>query len=154
MLANPAKCDSKNQYDKADWYIDVFADRNEVFGEFTGDSSHPSTAWFDAWSPENPNGTFPRVAESDRTSSRPSNYSTFWIFKTNYLRVKNIQFGYNLPDNWLKGIGVSRAKIYYSGENLFKFDNLPVNIDPEAPSGRGSHYPQVCTNSIGINITF
>lgn len=127
---------------------------NEVFGEFTGDSSHPSTAWFDAWSPENPNGTFPRVAESDRTSSRPSNYSTFWIFKTNYLRVKNIQFGYNLPDNWLKGIGVSRAKIYYSGENLFKFDNLPVNIDPEAPSGRGSHYPQVCTNSIGINITF
>ena len=34
MLANPAKCDSKNQYDKADWYIDVSADRNEVFGEF------------------------------------------------------------------------------------------------------------------------
>ena len=34
LLANPAKCDSKNQYDKADWYIDVFADRNEVFGEF------------------------------------------------------------------------------------------------------------------------
>ena len=127
---------------------------NEVFGEFTGDSSHPSTAWFDAWSPENPDGTFPRVAESDRTNSTPSNYSTFWIFKTNYLRIKNIQFGYNLPDSWLKGIGISRAKIYYSGENLFKFDNLPVNIDPEAPSGRGSHYPQVCTNSIGVNITF
>ena len=34
FLSNPAKCDSKNQYDKADWYIDVFADRNEVFGEF------------------------------------------------------------------------------------------------------------------------
>lgn len=127
---------------------------NEVFGDFTGDSSHPSTVWFDAWSPENPDGTFPRIAESDRTNSKPTNYSTFWIFKTNYLRIKNIQFGYNLPNNWLKGIGVSHAKIYYSGENLFKFDNLPVNIDPEAPSGRGSHYPQVCTNSIGVNITF
>lgn len=127
---------------------------NEVFGDFTGDSSHPSTVWFDAWSLENPDGTFPRIAESDRTNSKPTNYSTFWIFKTNYLRIKNIQFGYNLPDNWLRGIGISRAKIYYSGENLFKFDNLPVNIDPEAPSGRGSHYPQVCTNSIGINITF
>ena len=34
FLSNPAKCDSKNQYDKADWYIDVSADRNEVFGEF------------------------------------------------------------------------------------------------------------------------
>jgi len=127
---------------------------NEVFGEFTGDSSHPSTAWFDAWSPENPNGTFPRIAESDRTNSKPGTYSSFWFFKTNYLRIKNIQFGYNLPENWLKGTGISRAKIYYSGENLFKFDNLPVNIDPESPSGRGSHYPQVCTNSIGINITF
>lgn len=127
---------------------------NEVFGDFTGDSSHPSTVWFDAWSPENPNGSFPRIAEADRTNSKPATYSTFWIFKTNYLRIKNIQFGYNLPTNWLKGLGVSRAKVYYSGENLFKFDNLPINIDPEAPSGRGSHYPQVCTNSIGVNITF
>ncbi len=127
---------------------------SEVFGEFTGDSSHPSTVWFDAWSPENPNGKFPRIAESDRTNSKPSTYSTFWFFKTNYMRIKNIQFGYNLPDTWLKGVGISRAKIYYSGENLFKFDSLPVDIDPEAPSGRGSHYPQVSTHSIGINVTF
>ena len=34
LLSNTAKCDSKNQYDKADWYIDIFADRNEVFCEF------------------------------------------------------------------------------------------------------------------------
>jgi TonB-linked SusC/RagA family outer membrane protein len=127
---------------------------NEVFGEFTGDSSHPSTAWFNAWSKDNPNGTFPRVAESDRTNSRPTNYSSFWFFRTNYLRFKNIQFGYTLPSKWLSSLGISRVKIYYSGENLFKIDNLPVNIDPEAPSGRGSQYPLVSTNSIGLNVTF
>ncbi|GHV22342.1 SusC/RagA family TonB-linked outer membrane protein [Bacteroidia bacterium] len=127
---------------------------NEVLGDFSGDSSHPSTAWLDAWSPENPDGTFPRVAESDRSASMPGTTSTFWILKTNYLRFKNIQLGYSLPESLLKGMGISRVKIYYSGENLFKFDNLPVNVDPEAPSGRGSHYPLVSTNSIGINITF
>lgn len=127
---------------------------NEVFGDFGGDSSHPSTAWFDAWSPENPNGKFPRVAENSASASMPGTTSTFWIQKTNYLRIKNIQFGYNLPKDFLKVLGVSRAKIYYSGENLFKFDNLPINIDPESPSGRGSHYPQVSANSIGINLTF
>lgn len=126
----------------------------EVFGDFTGDTSHPSTAWFDAWSPENPNGKFPYVAEAGSSPSQPSTYSTFWVFTTNYLRFKNIQFGYTLPSTWLRKTGITRAKIYYSGENLFKIDSLPVDIDPEAPSGRGSHYPQVSTNSIGINLTF
>jgi hypothetical protein len=126
----------------------------EVFGDFTGDTSHPSTAWFDAWSEDNPNGKFPYISESNTSPSYPTNRSTFWVFKTNYLRCKNLQIGYTLPQSWLAKLGVTRAKIYYSGENLFKIDNLPVNIDPEAPSGRGSHYPQLMTNSIGINLTF
>jgi hypothetical protein len=126
----------------------------EVFGDFTGDTSHPSTAWFDAWSEENPNGSMPRIFESNTSASYPTNRSSFWIFNTNYLRCKNIQLGYNLPSNWLSKLGISRAKIFYSGENLFKIDNLPVNIDPEAPSGRGSHYPQLMTNSLGVNLTF
>lgn len=126
----------------------------EVFGTFIGDASHPATAWFDAWSPENPGGKFPRIIETDYTASYPNTVSSFWIFKTNYLRFKNIQVGYTLPREWLARLGISRARIYYSGENLFKIDNLPIDIDPESPSGRGSHYPQVATNSFGINLTF
>ncbi len=125
-----------------------------VLGEFSGDTGHPSTAWFNAWSPENPNGTFPRIAASARSNSSPNTISSFWISKANYLRVKNIQLGYNLPINWVKKAHISRAKIFYSGENLFKVDNLPFNIDPEAPSGRGSHYPQISTHAIGLNVTF
>lgn len=126
----------------------------EVFGAFRGDTSHPATAWFNAWSPETPNGTFPRIVEPDYTASYPNTVSSFWIFKTNYLRFKNIQLGYTLPSQSLGRFGISRARIYYSAENLFKIDNLPVNIDPESPSGRGSHYPQVATHSFGINLTF
>lgn len=126
----------------------------EVFGEFSGDDSHPATVWFDAWSEENPTGRFPRIVETEYTASYSNTVSSFWIFNTNYLRFKNIQIGYTLPAKWMKVMGISRARIYYSGENLFKIDNLPVNIDPEAPSGRGSHYPQMATNSIGINLNF
>lgn len=126
----------------------------EVFGLFGGDSDHPSTAWLDAWSPDNPNGKFPYIAESRVSPSNPDTPSTFWVFTTNYLRLKNIQIGYTFPSVWTKKISISRARIYYSGENLFKVDNLPVNIDPESPSGRGSHYPIVTTHSFGINLTF
>ena len=126
----------------------------EVYGTFEGDSSHPASIWLDAWSQNNPNGKMPRISEPSQTSSTPSTYSSFWMQKANYLRFKNIQFGYTIPKKLLEPIGISQAKIYYSGENLLKFDNLLVNIDPESPSGRGSHYPQIRTNSIGINITF
>lgn len=126
----------------------------EVFGEFLGDDSHPATIWFDAWSTENPNGKFPRIIETEYTASYPNTVSSFWIFKTNYLRFKNIQIGYTLPEKCLNKLGISRARLYYSGENLFRIDNLPIDIDPESPSGRGSHYPQVATHSFGINLTF
>lgn len=126
----------------------------EVYGEISGDDGHPATNWLDAWSEDNKDASFPRVALSGTSASSPSNYSSFWIQSANYLRVKNIQFGYTFPKGWLKGLGITNAKVYYSGENLFCFDSLPVDIDPEAPSGRGSHYPQVSTHSIGINLTF
>lgn len=126
----------------------------EVYGEISGDDGHPATTWLDAWSEDNKNASFPRVALSGTSASSPSNYSSFWIQSANYLRIKNIQFGYTLPKKWIKNCGITNAKIYYSGENLFCFDSLPIDIDPEAPSGRGSHYPQVSTHSIGINLTF
>ena len=60
---------------------------SEVFGEFYGDDSHPSTIWLDAWSTENPDGSFPRVALGGKSASDPSNYSSFWMQSANYLRI-------------------------------------------------------------------
>ncbi len=127
----------------------------EVYGDFSGDASHPSTMWFDAFDAEkNPGGKYPRIALTENTASYPNTVSSFWVMRTNYLRFKNLQIGYTLPKAWTSRIGLQRVRFFYSGENLFKIDNLPVNIDPESPSGRGSHYPQVATNSFGINLTF
>ena len=46
------------------------------------------------------------------------------------------------------------AKVYYAGENLFTFDSLPFNADPESPSGNLNSYPLGKSHSFGINVTF
>ncbi|WP_243649648.1 SusC/RagA family TonB-linked outer membrane protein [Acetobacteroides hydrogenigenes] len=128
---------------------------NEVFGEFSGDAQHPSTVWLDAWSTTNKGGSYPRVAEARVSASNPYNVaSTFWIQNTSYLRLKNVQVGYTIPAQMLKKIGISRFRVYLSGENLLTFDSLDFNVDPEAPAGRGSNYPLIKTTSLGVNLTF
>ena len=111
-------------------------------------------ALLDAWSADNPNGKWPRASEGFTSASHPRIRSNFWCPSTSYLRVKNIQLGYNLPEAWVKAIGLNRVRIYYSGENLFTFDNLKLKIDPESPDGNAYIYPPMKTNSFGINITF
>jgi hypothetical protein len=53
-----------------------------------------------------------------------------------------------------KKIGITKARIYYSGQNLLTFTSFLKGWDPEAPVGRGSHYPQVMVNTFGVNVTF
>lgn len=65
-----------------------------------------------------------------------------------------MQFGYTIPANVSKFIGISKAKIYYSGQNLLTFTGLRKGFDPEAPAGARAYYPQVKTNTIGLIVTF
>lgn len=126
-----------------------------VAGLFEGETSHPSTNWLDAWSPENTSATWPRIFLDDRSVSAANKcYSTFWCMNTNYLRIKNINFGYTLPKSFMTKLGIASAKIYYTGENLFTFDSLPFNADPEIESGNLNVYPTNKTHSFGINLTF
>ncbi|WP_287621267.1 TonB-dependent receptor [Parabacteroides sp.] len=127
----------------------------EAFGEFSGSAGHPSTAWLDSWTPENTNASMPRVAESRKSPSEASNVmSDFWVINTSYLRLKTLQLGYTLPKSVLSAIGLSNVRVYYSAENLFTIDSMPLNVDPETVSSRLSSYPLVMTNSFGVNVTF
>ncbi len=124
----------------------------EVTGYFAGDDSHPATVWLDAWTPENKNATMPRVAY-DETSNN-YNASTFWVQNSSYLRMKNLQFGYSLPKNVIKSVGIENVRFYYSVENLFTIHNMLVSVDPEIGSERASSFPLTQTHAFGVNITF
>ena len=127
----------------------------DVVGSFIGDTSHPSTNWLDAWSPENTNTDWPRLFLEENSVSAPNKcYSTFWCMNSDYLRIKNINFSYTLPKSWINKLGIANAKIYYTGENLFTFDSLPFNADPESASGNLDVYPINKSHSFGINVTF
>lgn len=127
----------------------------EVLGEFVGDSGHPSTYWRNAWTDTNHNAKMPRVYETGTSASDMSVImSDFWLWNTSYLRLKNLQFGYNLPKSLTSRLGLQRVRVYYSGENLLTIDALGFNCDPETTSERGSSYPLIRTHSFGLNITF
>lgn len=128
----------------------------EVAGFFGGDSSHPSTVWLDSWTPDNPNATWPRAyMKNDDSINNPNRVRTdFWCMDTSYLRIKSVNFSYTIPEKLTSKIGLDRIQIYYAGENLYTFDSLPFNIDPEVPSGQMNYYPSSMSHSIGLNITF
>lgn len=75
-----------------------------------------------------------------------------------YLRVKNIQFGYTLPDLITQKMGLSRIRFYVSGENLFTATNLSDIFDPETIAldgwSDGKTYPLSKVYSFGINVNF
>lgn len=104
----------------------------------------------DRWTPENHNASYPRITKDSQTNFA---VSSFWLEDASYVRLKNVSLGYNLPKNWLNKIGVSRVKVYISGENLLTFCGLE-DIDPEESSSRGWSYTNVKKVSLGLKVSF
>jgi len=127
----------------------------DAIGAVNGDAQKPSAIWLDRWTPTNTNTSVPRLVDGIYGPSMPQNSTTsYWLRSTDYLRMKNLQIGYNIPQNILESWNISRLRVYYSAQNLFTVTNYLKGWDPEAPSGRGSSYPVVMTNSVGLNLTF
>lgn len=80
--------------------------------------------------------------------------STHMIQDGKYVRLKTIEFGYSLPERWLKVIKVKDMRVYASGYNLLTFTNVEA-LDPEHPSDSdGYSYPINKTINFGVNISF
>lgn len=78
----------------------------------------------------------------------PSNH---WLYNASWVKLKNLQVGYNLPEAWAKRAFMQRARIYFSGENLLLITSFP-GLDPEIGSGLG--YPTMRQFSLGVNLGF
>lgn len=104
------------------------------------------------------NGQVTQLGHYPRTLINQSHnrvMSSFLVMNASYLRLKNLQIGYNLPQSLLKNIHLNRARLYVSGQNLLTFTKFPKDFDPEVKTGSaGSSYPQVAIYTIGLDITF
>ena len=74
----------------------------------------------------------------------------FWQNNGNYLRLKNLEVGYRLPENWVSVIGAENARFYVNGTNLLTWDHVPV-YDPENTNAR---YPLMRVINFGVKVTF
>ncbi|MES2872596.1 MAG: TonB-dependent receptor [Bacteroidota bacterium] len=103
------------------------------------------------WTPENLSSVNPRI--TDRGNQYYSGGNTYWIRSSDYLRLKNVELGFNLPAAFSKRAGVSNFRIYARGLNLLTWDKMKI-YDPETTNGGGQYYPQSRIISTGVSATF
>lgn len=94
--------------------------------------------------------TYPAISTT-KTVSHTEN--DFFIQNRSFLRLKNIELGYTLPERFLSKVGVKALRVYVSGQNLFVWDDLRItHIDPEQNNSYG--YPITKNVTLGLNINF
>ena len=113
------------------------------------DSWHLSDIW-DADSELIP-GKYPTLLLNN---SGHSNYweSTFWTTNVRYIKMKNLELGYNLPKRYLEKVNMSDLRIYFSAQNLFTISN--TDLDPEVDLDTGIAYPTTRVMNIGLTLKF
>ena len=126
------------------WQTVVFKEHLDYFRD---DANHPLGLNTDSY--------YPRA---DWESNRNRHTQTRYLQNAAYLRVKNVQFGYTIPQNFLANTGISNVRIYVSGENILTFTKLSKLYDPEmlgiGRSKEGSKaYPLSKTWSLGLSLT-
>ena len=102
------------------------------------------------WTPDNPDATKPRafnyVSEYWRSQD-----NTYWLRSADYIRLKNIEFGYNVPQPLISKLNVTGFRIYIGGLNLITWCPTLPSFDPESVS---TNYPLNKVINIGAALTF
>lgn len=78
--------------------------------------------------------------------------NSFFLKNGSFVRLKNIELSYTLPENWSKVAGMSNCRLYVNANNLITWDHLNNLTDPE--SNGSNRYPIMKTVNFGVNIKF
>ncbi|HRQ52358.1 MAG TPA: hypothetical protein PLR74_17550, partial [Agriterribacter sp.] len=113
----------------------------------------------DRWTVPNTSNTIPRM--TTRRDNRNYRTSDMFIEKGDFLRLKNIVLGYTLPLNLTERAGISKLRVYVTGQNVFTFTKYS-GLDPELGYSDGNRqinvdiaqYPQSRSWTFGVNVTF
>ncbi len=130
--------------------VDAYSSLELVSPFFNGASSGK---WLlDRWTPENPSTTNQRVFLDTK---RPGIVSTYYLEDASYLRLKNIELGYTIPQSATSKIGLSYLRVFANIQNAFTITNYK-GFDPEKPAGntRSDAHPQVRITSLGLSVRF
>ncbi|GGM78352.1 SusC/RagA family TonB-linked outer membrane protein [Dyadobacter beijingensis] len=117
------------------------------------------------WTIDNPTSEYPRLTNRNNryytnvgsgngfTGGSGGGINDYFLKSNNYLRLKNVEIGYNLPSEIGSKIGLSNFRVYVNGLNFITFDKIKV-WDPEATTTSGQYYPQARVLSAGVRVAF
>lgn len=104
------------------------------------------------WTPETAqSATYPRMTLTGTNNN--SKDSDFWLKDASYVRLKNLEVGYNFSGSFLRRFGISKLRAYMNGYNLLTFDDLEIT-DPESRTGNDSKYPLTKIYNLGVKVNF
>ena len=120
----------------------------------------------DRWTAANPDAKAPRTFNRGN-EYWVGNWNTFWLRKTDYIRLKNIELGYTIPSSVMNSVGIQSVRVYVNAFNLLTYaPDLKDEFDPEltggdrdSPTGgdvntSGQGYPLQKIVNAGISVTF
>jgi TonB-linked SusC/RagA family outer membrane protein len=153
-----------------DWYPG--SENGTFWGQYNRPYNKiPASQIGNIWTPENTNAYFPRYRGyiAQNGSGTLAQAQTRYLQNVAYIRLKNLQLGYNVPQTFVKKAGLSNVRVFLSGENLWSYSPLykiTKDLDIEnigrsdalltgdSNSGNGNNYPILKTFSLGLSATF
>lgn len=110
------------------------------------------------WTPENPDADYPRTFNRNEEYWVSSeNPNTFWLHRTDFIRLKTMELGYTLPTAMIHKWGLNNIRLSVSGMNLFTYAPDMKDFDPELEykedgfAGEGYPLQRIITAGISIN---
>ena len=109
-------------------------------------------AALNAWTLDTPTASRPRIGST--VSNGGVNRVSFYYRNAAFLRLKNVEIGYTIPDNVLfNNMKIKSLRFYVAGYNLLTFSGLK-NVDPETSDESYQTYPQMRIFNTGVKLTF
>ncbi len=132
--------------------------KNYIAPDRGADSNEPVFYYEKRWTENNKDATYPRAME--RTDFfNYANRSTFWLYSSAFVRLKNLTISYTLPDELIGKDSFKKIEVYLRGSNLLTWAKMDKRMggkyyDPEMNTQEGSYYPQQKIYELGLSIQF
>ena len=112
------------------------------------------TRLLDAWTPANKKSTIPALSINNYNDE--GRMSTYYVESGSYLKLRNAELGYSLPESITKKLSMQRARIALRADNIATIkkgwgSNAYTGLDPETP---GNGYPLPFSMTMSVNVTF
>lgn len=130
-------------------FFQGFAGHQKMVGYLSKDNGLEGSnfaIWRDYWTPENTDATMPRAWGWGDVDIEGS---TFWLRDADFLRLRNLNIGYDLPAGLTERIGLEGVNIFFNGVNLFLLQDKIKDFDPE---GNINLYPITKSMTFGVNV--